>query len=289
MGNESLRIHARPSLHDARMIIGLSGWMDGGDVSTGTVQYLAKKFDAELLAEIDPSEFYIYNFPGSMELSALFRPRVRIEDGLITGFQEPVNVFSYSEKNNLILFEGKEPNLHWKNYAECVLTVVSEFDVRTLCFVGSVASLIPHTREPHFHSSISEESLRPVLERFGLSPSNYEGPASIVTYLARLSPERGVKMATIVAEIPAYVQGKNVTSLQFVTQKAAEVLDLTVDLSDLKEMSESFERRLNETIQERPELEAHIRKMEEQYDKEEIDTLDTDLEAWFAKQGIRLN
>lgn len=289
MGAESLTIHNRPSLRDARMVIGLSGWMDGGEVSTGTVQYLAGKLDAEKLAEIDPGEFYIYNFPGSMEISALFRPRTKIEDGLITDFQEPVNEFRYSEENNLVLFQGKEPNLRWKDYAECVMKVVSEFDVRKICFAGSVASLIPHTREPHFHSSISDASLKSDLERFGLSPTNYEGPASIVTYLARLSAERGVQMATVVAEIPAYVQGKNLKSLEAVTRKVADILELPIDLDDLKAMAESFAQRLSKTIEERPELAAHIRKMEEEYDKEEGEFLNADLEAWFVKQGIRLD
>ncbi len=289
MGTESLTIHDRPSLHDARMVIGLSGWMDGGEVSTGTVQYLVRKLDAERLADIDPGDFYIYNFPGSMEISALFRPRARIEDGLITSFEEPVNEFHYSEENNLVLFQGKEPNLRWKEYAECVMEVISEFDVRKVCFAGSVASLIPHTREPHFHSSISDESLKPVLERFDLSPTNYEGPASIVTYLARLSAQRGVEMATVVAEIPAYVQGKNLKSLESVTRKVAEILDLPLDFDDLKAMADSFSQRLTKTIAERPELADHIRKMEEEYDKEEVDVLNADLEAWFAKQGIRLD
>ena len=56
------------------MIIGLSGWMDGGEVSTGAAKYLVTHFEAERFAEIDPDVFYIYNFPGSMEISALFGP-----------------------------------------------------------------------------------------------------------------------------------------------------------------------------------------------------------------------
>ncbi len=67
-----LKIHARPKLSESRMILSFSGWMDDGDVSTGTVACLIAKLRARKLAEIDPEDFYIYNFPGSMGISNIF-------------------------------------------------------------------------------------------------------------------------------------------------------------------------------------------------------------------------
>src|SRR5258708_27767975 len=78
--NDALRIHDCPSLHQGTLVLALSGWMDGGDVSTGTVQRLVDLLGARPIAEINPEEFYIYNFPGSMEVATLFRPHIRIED-----------------------------------------------------------------------------------------------------------------------------------------------------------------------------------------------------------------
>ena len=67
--SDPLTIHDCPSIDDATLVLAFSGWMDGGDVSTGTVKRLVDLLDAPLLAEIDPEPFYIYNFPGSMEPS----------------------------------------------------------------------------------------------------------------------------------------------------------------------------------------------------------------------------
>jgi hypothetical protein len=53
------RIHYRPEMRGARMVLGFSGWMDGGEVSTGTVDYLAGKLNARKLAGIVPGPFYI--------------------------------------------------------------------------------------------------------------------------------------------------------------------------------------------------------------------------------------
>lgn len=276
------------------MILGLSGWMDGGDVSTGTVEYLAQKFDAELLGEINPSDFYIYNFPGSMEISSLFRPHVKIEDGVVKEFDEPSNKLYYCEDKELILLNGKEPNLRWPDYAEAVLTVATEFNVSRICFAGSVSSLVPHTREPRFHSSFSDESMRSLVTRHGLNPSNYEGPASIVTYMMTLAQERNIGMATVVAEIPAYVQGKNIKCISSVTRKIGALLDIPLDLDELDSMSAEFERGLDSVLEAKKELAEHIKMIEEAFDKESLGSEDSegsqeDLKDWFENQGIRLD
>ena len=62
-----LKIHKRPKLNRPRLLLGFSGWMDGGNVSTGTAKYLIDRLGAEEFAQIDPEGFYIHNFPGSME------------------------------------------------------------------------------------------------------------------------------------------------------------------------------------------------------------------------------
>lgn len=289
MADNQLHIVDEPELKNARMVLGFSGWMDGGSVSTGTVDYLIDALDADPLAEIDPSGFYILNVPGSMEISALFRPYTRIENGIVKSFELPANDFYYSLEHNLILFSGKEPNLHWKDYADCIFSVAERFNVQMMTFIGSVSSLIPHTREPRFHCSMSDESLRADLEAKGLNPTNYEGPASMVTYLVTLAQEREIPMATVVAEIPGYIQGKNLKSMASVGNKLASVLELDLDLAELERMGADFMKRLDKIVLKRPDMAAHIRKLEVDYDKEVSSGDDEELRDWFGKQDIQLN
>ncbi|MHC4542274.1 MAG: hypothetical protein ACYS74_21225 [Planctomycetota bacterium] len=65
MSCQNLNIIKKPQVSNTRLLLGFSGWMDGGDVSTGTVKCLIEKFGAERFAEIAPTGFYIYSFPGS--------------------------------------------------------------------------------------------------------------------------------------------------------------------------------------------------------------------------------
>jgi proteasome assembly chaperone (PAC2) family protein len=271
------------------MILGLDGWMDGGDVSTGTLDCLVQKLHAKPFAEIAPEAFYLYNFPGSMEVSALFRPHTVIEDGLVKEYHPPANVFSCDEAGRLILFKGKEPNFGWEAYAECIFAVAQEFGVRMIYFIGSVAGVVPHTREPRIFSSVSEEALKDELERFGVRLSNYEGPASLATYLTCAARERGLRMATLVAEVPAYIQGRNPRCIEAVSRHVAAMLGLQLPIEDLRMLSEAFEKKLDEVVAQRSELVELIHKLEGDYDSEVFDTQMGDLKAWLQQQGIRLD
>lgn len=289
MTSGKLNIYKKPKLKNPRLLLGLSGWMDGGNVSTGTVKYLIDKFAAERFADIQSGGFYIYNFPGSMEITALFRPHTKIKDGLIQTCEVPTNSFFCSEKNNLILFLGKEPHLQWEEFAEYIFLLCAELGVGVIYFIGSIAGLVPHTREPRLFCSVSDAELKETFRHYGVNFTNYEGPASIVTYLMANCRDRDLSMASFVATIPAYVQGQNPKCIEAVTRRLAGILGTQIDFDDIRAISDEFERKLSSIVQEQPELAGSIRKLEEDYDNEIFDSEMGDLKQWLQQQGIRVD
>ncbi|MHC4112287.1 MAG: PAC2 family protein [Planctomycetota bacterium] len=289
MAPGKLNIYKRPALNQPRLLLSFSGWMDGGNVSTGTVKCLINRLGAEEFAEIEPEGFYIYSFPGSMEITALFRPHTKIKDGLIESYQRPTDAFFYNEENNLILFVGKEPHLQWEEFADCIFSVCSEFGVKEIYFIGSVAGLVPHTREPRIHCSVSDAKMKETFEQYGVRFTDYEGPASIITYLTFNAKKYNVDMATLVALIPAYVQGKNPKCIEAVTRRLVGILGMQMELDDLRDIGDEFERKLTDVVEEQPELATNIRKLEEDYDNEIFDSEMGDLKTWLQQQGIRLD
>ncbi len=289
MASNKLNIHERPKLNSPRLLLGFSGWMDGGDISTATLKCLIDKLDARKFAEIKPEGFYIYNFPGSMEITSLFRPHTKVEDGLIRSFEVPKNEFFCDEQNNLILFLGKEPNLLWEEFADCIFSICSEFGVKVMYFIGSVAGLVPHTREPRLFCSVSEAALKETFRHYGVNFTNYKGPASIVTYLTANADQRDLSMASLVATIPAYVQGNNPKCIEAVTRRLAGILGLQIELDDLRKVSDEFEKKLNEAVAEQPELAGNICKLEEDYDNEIFNSEMVELKKWLEQQGIRVD
>src|SRR5437588_6007070 len=200
-----LTMLSRPKLTDATMLLALAGWMDGGLVSTGTVRRLMEDRDTREIGRIDPDPFYIYNFPGPMEIAAIFRPTVKYDEGLITELSLPMNVFHCDEPAKLVFFLGQEPNLRWQAFADCIFSVAKDVGVKRILFMGSFGGAVPHTREPRMYGSVSHERLRSSLTEHGVRMSDYEGPSGFSTLLLSQAPHHKLDMLSLVAEIPGYL------------------------------------------------------------------------------------
>jgi len=250
------------------MLLSFEGWMDGGDVSTGTTDRLVDLLDADLAAEIDPEPFYIFNFPGSMEIAALFRPHIEIEDGRVKTVELPRNTIYCHEPENLVLFVGKEPNLRWRTFAETLFGYAKDIGVKRLLFVGSFGGSIPHTREPRLYVTASEESLLPEMEQYGVRRTGYEGPGSFTSYLMTQAADAELEMVSLIAEIPGYLQGTNPASIEAVTRRLSKILQLPLDLDTLRATSTQWELEISTAVEQNEKLAAKVRELEEAYDDE---------------------
>lgn len=265
---DPLRIDSTPTLKDATLVLAFSGWMDGGDVSTGTVRRLVELLKARQFAEIDPEPFYIYNFPGSMEIAALFRPHIQIKDGLIQSIELPTNRFFVHEPSNLVLFLGREPHMHWRRFRDCVLEVARQCHVKRIVFAGSFGGTVPHTREPRVYVTCSSQELLAEMKQFAVGRTGYQGPGSFTTYLMTQAPSAGIEMVSLVAEIPGYLQGTNPASIEAVTRRLSKILHLPLDLGTLRSASTKWELEVTSAVEQNEELAATVKKLEEQYDNE---------------------
>jgi len=289
MDSKSLRIDEWPQTRNARMLLGFSGWMDGGEVSTGTIDYLVDALGAVPFGEILPEEFYIYNFPGSMELASLFRPHARIEDGLVQVLQEPSNNLYYAADHNLVLFRGKEPNVHWRDFSNSLLTVAAETNVQEIYYIGSVGGLVPHTREPVYWTSMTDDGFKEPMLGAGFNPTNYEGPSSFATYLITRAAEQSLRMASCVTGIPSYVDGRNVKCIESMVKKIRYILGMTLDLSDLEAESTVFLEKLDKAVRNDSKFAEKVRQLEAFYDQELESSPDEDVRDWFERQDLEID
>ena len=263
-----LKVHRCPALERATLVLAFTGWMDGGEVSTGTVSRLVHLLGANPIAEIDAEPFTIYNIPGSMEIAALFRPPVEIEDGLVKGFSMPQNVFYSHDAANLVLFLGREPNLRWRTFGECIVSLALQVGVRRILFVGSFGGSVPHTRQPRLYVSCSDADLLAEMRQFGMQKSTYKGPGSFTSYLMTRAESAGLEMVSLVAEIPSYLQGANPASIEAVTRRLAKILKLPLDLAALRSASTEWELQVSSIVDENQELASTIRELENSYDNQ---------------------
>ena len=59
---EQLKLRSRPAMAPA-LVLAFSGWMDGGHVSTGTVEHFRRELAAIKIGEIDPNDFQVLHLP----------------------------------------------------------------------------------------------------------------------------------------------------------------------------------------------------------------------------------
>jgi hypothetical protein len=291
---DELIIRQRPRLMEPALILGFTGWMDGGSVSTGTVGYLVDRLNAEPCASIRPHDFYIHNFPIStiplsiytsegkavltsanpLDIAAVFRPNTKIEEGVIRELTFPKNEFFCSERANVVLFVGEEPHIRWGSYADCMFRLAEEFGVREVYFVGSVAGPLPHTREPRLRASVAEESLKARLAGLGLGYSEYEGPASFTTHLSYESAVHGLEMRTLVVDVPHYPfveMPAYPRSILRTTAALNDLLELGLDLVDLRHSSKLVQDRLDALVEENDAFRELVVKLQAVYDREAAD------------------
>lgn len=266
--SDILRIRRRPALEGGTLVLAFSGWMDGGDVSTGTVRRLVDLLGAEPFAEIDPEPFYIYNVPGSMELTALFRPHIEIEDGMIKTIEMPSSTFYCHQPADLVLFVGKEPNLRWRAFGDCIFRLAREVGVRRILFVGSFGGSVPHTRQPRLFITCSDEGLLREMERYGVRRTGYQGPGSFTSYLMTQAASAGLEMVSLAAEIPGYLQGTNPVSIEAVTRRLAKILKLSLDLDSLRTASTAWELQVSSAVEQDEQLAEKVRQLEQEYDND---------------------
>ncbi|MCC6240824.1 MAG: PAC2 family protein [Phycisphaerales bacterium] len=266
MSPEVLKIHATPKLSGGTLLLALTGWMDGGFVSTGTVKQLMEGRQLTRVADIQPGGFYIDSFPGSMETTALFRPHAKYVNGLVESLDLPGSSLWADESANMAFMAGREPNINWPLFAEAILEVVARLEIKRIIFMGSFGGSVPHTREPRLYASVSSKLLLPLLTEYGLRPSQYEGPGSFSSYLLVLCPDRNIEMLAIAAEIPGYLEGINPRSIETITRKLAGMLNLRVDVDKLRQESNHWELQVSEAVDKNEDMAATVRKLEQAYD-----------------------
>src|SRR3954470_17578945 len=98
----------RPVLVEPVVIAAFEGWNDAGDAASTAARYLAERWDAELVAEIDPEEF--------MDFSSA-RPQVQLDaDGHreIVWPTTEVLAAHLPDGGDVVFALGHEPQLRWR-------------------------------------------------------------------------------------------------------------------------------------------------------------------------------
>jgi proteasome assembly chaperone (PAC2) family protein len=250
------RFH-RPTLRRPRALLAFEGWNDASDAASGTAAFLLGQFDVEPFAVIEPEEFYDFQ---------VRRPTVEIDDGGTRKLTWPATRFYAIElpgqPRDVVVVLGDEPNLRWKTYARLVAQTLAEVDVEMVITLGAFIGQVAHTVPVPLIGVATDPAL---VTRHALATSDYQGPTGIVGVTLEACRELGVPALSLWAAVPHYLAANpNPKAMLALLHKSAEVLEISIDATELDKVAHEFDGRVDEALQENEDFISYVKQLEEE-------------------------
>ncbi len=256
---DHVRWTTRPTLHEPVVIAAFEGWNDAGDAATTAARYLVDRWDAELVADVDPEEFFDFTTT---------RPEVRLDDdGLREIVWPTTEIYAATipgTAQDVLLVIGTEPQLRWRTFCDELTAVAQQHGARLCLTLGALLAEVPHTRPTPIVGTAYEPE---VVAGLDLQPSRYEGPTGIVGVLHDAWRRAGLRSASLWATVPAYVPGApSPKAALALVERAAAMLQTWIPTTDLEIAAASYERQVSELVDADEETATYVASLEERHD-----------------------
>ena len=246
-----------PELRAPILVCSFRGWNDAAGAASTALATVAASLDAELVASVDPEEFF--DFQAN-------RPMITLEGGQTRRIDWPANSLIAAEapsaERDLVLLDGTEPNLRWRGFSEAIANAAERMGVEMVITLGALLAEVAHTLPVPITGLASDEDL---VEELDLSRSTYEGPTGIVGVLHDTCRERGMTSASLWAAVPHYVAAvPNPKAALALLRRLEGLTGIAVDASELEEETGSYEEQVGRAVAANPEIEELVKRIEEQ-------------------------
>jgi proteasome assembly chaperone (PAC2) family protein len=257
---DELIVHRRPELQSPVLIAAFRGWNDGGQAASLAAGYLAKLWNAQQFAEIDPEGFFDFQ---------VTRPHVSLVDGVTRKVDWPETAFGHASlpgvERDAVLLTGNEPNVRWKTFTSLIVELVRDLQIELVVTLGSLLADVPHTRPAPVTGSASDPEL---VERLGLETSRYEGPTGIVGVLHDACRTAGIASASLWAAVPHYVSlAPSPRAAQALCDRLASLLAVDIDTEELRQAGETYSEQVSAAVATDEETQAYVEELEQRTDE----------------------
>lgn len=236
------------------LILAFTGWSDAGASATTAVRYLMEQIIAAKLASIDPEDFYDFSVQ---------RPLVRLVEGTQRQIHWPSYDFSYGAgmgvERDFVFGVGAEPHLHWRTFCETILRLVRECNIEMIVTLGAYLDEVLYTRPVPLTGFATDAKL---MREMDLFPSRHQGPTGIVGVLSDACRRIGLPNMSLWAALPHYLSASsNPRGALALVLRLTQWLGLRVDTGPLERAAAEFQNKVNEAVNNDPNLSAFIREL----------------------------
>ena len=246
-----------PELRSPILVCSFRGWNDAAGAASTALATVAASLDAELVASVDPEEFF--DFQAN-------RPMITLEGGQTRRIDWPANTLIAAEapsaERDLLLLDGTEPNLRWRGFSEAIANAAERMGVEMVITLGALLAEVSHTLPVPITGLASDEDL---VDELDLSRSTYEGPTGIVGVVHDMCRERGMSSASLWAAVPHYVAAvPNPKAALALLRRLEGLTGIAVDASELEDETTDYEEQVGRAVAANPEIEELVTRIEEQ-------------------------
>lgn len=265
---DELQIEQQPELERPVLIAAFRGWNDGAQGASLAGGYLAKIWNAQQFASIDPETFYDFQAT---------RPMVSLVDGITRRIDWPENDFYSATPEGLdrgaLLLLGVEPNLRWGRFTSLIVDLAREHKVELVVTLGALLADVPHTRPSPVTGTATDPEL---VERLGLQASRYEGPTGIVGVLHDACRAADIPSVSLWAAVPHYVSlAPSPRAALALCGRLGDLLETRIETGELEEAVESYTQRVTEAVSTDEETAEYVQELERRAEMIDEDDLPT--------------
>ncbi len=244
-----------PHLRSPVLVCAFAGWNDAAGAATTALTAAAESLGAEVVAQIDPEDFF--DFQAN-------RPTISLAEGQTREIEWPGNVLLTATpegaERDLVLLAGTEPNLKWRTFSEGIAEAAERLGVEMVVTLGALVADVAHTLPVPITGLASDAEL---VERLDLERSTYEGPTGVVGVLHHACARRGIPSASLWAAVPHYVAAvPNPKAALALLRRLEGLIGVAVEASALEEESQSFEDQVSNAVSANPEIQELVQRLE---------------------------
>ncbi len=272
----------RPQLRRPLLLMAFEGLFDAAESATSALEIIAARSESTVVAEIDPDGFF--NFQET-------RPHVSInEEGVreLTWPTTTVTVCQTESDRDLIVVSGIEPHLRWRTFADQIVDIARRTGAEMVVTVGSMVSMVPHTRPFAVTGSSSDRELA---KRLHLDLPSYQGPTGVIGVINDRVHVAGVPIISLRVAVPHYVPAPpNPKATRALLRRIQQTTRVKTNYEDLDGDVVEWLARVDSAVAADDEIRQFVTQLEEQVDSNEEllpsgDALAGELEAFLRERA----
>lgn len=254
-----------PRLRDPWMVAAFEGWNDAADAASGVVDHLIDEWDAELLMELEPEDYYAFQ-------EHHLRPQVRTDDHGDRAITWPTPRLYVAHprrsERDVLLLRAPEPSFRWKAFCSTIVGVARLAGVTELYTLGALLADSPHTRPVPVTGASDDPQL---MERMSVEPSRYNGPVGITTIMNEVATDEGIATASLWAAVPHYLAEPPCPKATLALLGALEdVVGLALPQGLLVELTEAWQRGAEELTDRDSDIAEYVEALESERETSDL-------------------